>query len=112
MVWNIYLIVDDMPVRHDMVKAKVEPKPREFLDAYNYIDAISLLQLRSDITHVFLDYDLSLVGPTGLDVARYMIKNNVRIPVTVISQNPPGSDAIMTELARAGFNVQRQPLFI
>lgn len=112
MVWNIYLIVDDMPVRHDMVRAKVEPKPKEFLDAYSYKEAISILQLRGDITHVFLDYDLSLVGPTGLDVARYMIKNNVRIPVTVISQNPPGSEAIMTELAMAGFMVSRQPLFI
>lgn len=109
---GVYLIVDDMPVRHDLVKQRVTPKPDMFVDVYNYTDAITALLKWNNITHVFLDYDLSLLGPTGLDVARFMINRNIRIPVTVISTNPPGSESIVSELTRAGFSVSREPLLL
>lgn len=109
---GVYLIVDDMSTRHNLVKQRVTPKPDMFLDVYNYADAITALLKWGNITHVFLDYDLSLLGPTGLDVARFMINRRIIIPVTVISTNPPGSEAIIAELSKAGFNVSREPLLL
>lgn len=108
------LIVDDDTRRHWIVQDKVRPKPTAVFHAYNAQDGIRyLLANRRKLARVFLDFDLEpLLGPTGLDVARYMIDHNIRIPVTVISQNPLGSIAIVGELRLAGFKVDRHPIVI
>lgn len=106
------LIVDDDNRRHRLIMANVRPRPSRAWHAYNAADGIRLLAtFRRRISRVFLDFDLDF-GETGMAVAKYMIDHEIRIPVTVVSQNPVGRPAIVGELRSAGFDVTSHPIII
>lgn len=111
---NTLLFLDDEQHRYDEAVEKYGDR-YDILWVKTARDAINSLETRKFFDVVSLDHDLQYDDlphgtKSGLDVARYIIKNKGCCTIVVVhSLNPVRADMMMVELHGAGLHALRLP---